>query len=171
MELKKCNDCGEEKPLTEFYKRNDRGSTSYRGDCRVCIKAKQVTWQKKNRDKVNAYHREQRRQKPHQEKNRRLKHRFGITLQDYNNMLREQDNKCLICDIEMTHDSERTRIVVDHCHTTEKVRGLLCSPCNKGLGHFYEDTEIMQRAIDYLLTHSNNRGISIASAAKESDII
>ena len=157
MELKKCNTCDEEKPITEFYKRNDRGATSYRGDCKVCMISKRVSWQKKNRDKVNAYHREQRKEKPHQEKNRRLKYRFDITLQDYNTMLQGQDNRCRICDI-IFYDT--TVACVDHCHDTGKVRGLLCSPCNKGLGHFKDSVDNMGKAIDYLLTARKSHGKS-----------
>lgn len=74
-----------------------------------------------------------------------LKHRYGITLVDYNEMLAEQDSRCKICDL------ETTGLVVDHCHNSGEVRGLLCSNCNKGLGLFKDSPERMERAAQYII--------------------
>jgi hypothetical protein len=78
----------------------------------------------------------------------RLQKKFGITLEDYNQMFAEQEGCCLICGI---HQAEvKERFAVDHCHTTGKVRGLLCSHCNLGLGHFRDNIESLAKAIAYL---------------------
>jgi Recombination endonuclease VII len=58
---------------------------------------------------------------------RHLKYNYGITLQDHENMLIKQDNKCGIC-------RQQKTLFVDHDHKSGKVRGLLCSICNGGLG-------------------------------------
>ncbi|NJS14058.1 MAG: hypothetical protein HC788_04880 [Sphingopyxis sp.] len=59
-------------------------------------------------------------------------------------MIEQQDWRCLICD-EMT-----SRLYLDHCHSTGKIRGMLCLHCNSGLGSFRDDPERLSRAIEYL---------------------
>jgi hypothetical protein len=82
-------------------------------------------------------------------RNRELKlsRRYGITLVEYEQLLADQKSQCAICD--RAHDDEAP-LHVDHCHTTGRVRGLLCRPCNNAIGHFGEDLARMQRAIAYL---------------------
>lgn len=74
--------------------------------------------------------------------------RFGLTKEDYNKIFEEQNGRCLIC---LKHQSELKRsLAVDHCHSTNKIRGLLCSSCNPGLGQFKDDEELLFRAVSYL---------------------
>ena len=80
-------------------------------------------------------------------KNQRLK-QYGITLDDYNIMLFEQDGCCKICN--RHHTSFKNPLSVDHCHSTLKVRGLLCHSCNTILGHSRDDINILKSAINYL---------------------
>ena len=70
---------------------------------------------------------------------------YGISLELYKNMVENQENKCTICD-------KNTKLVVDHCKKTGKVRSLLCDSCNKLIGFAYEDIEILKQAINYLET-------------------
>ena len=163
-EVQVCTACGVEKPVTDYYMARGKRRTQ----CKQYMIAKRVEWQRENRDKLNAYHRENRKSKPDLEKNRRLKYRFGITLDDFNAMALEQDNKCRICDT--SFDDTQQGACVDHCHMTEQVRGLLCTDCNKGLGMFKDNTDNLSRAIDYLLTARKIHVTSIASAEQESDI-
>jgi hypothetical protein len=77
----------------------------------------------------------------------RLKTEFNITVEQYEKMLQDQDNSCAIC--------KRTEPTgygwhVDHCHSTLKVRGLLCSKCNQGLGLFEDKINSLKEAIKYL---------------------
>ena len=65
-------------------------------------------------------------------------------------MLKKQNNKCKICLVEFDELIPNQKINVDHCHTTNKVRGLLCSLCNRGLGQFKDNTERLTNAINYL---------------------
>ena len=79
-----------------------------------------------------------------------LKTRFGITLGDYDRMLAEQDGGCAICG----RADPNFSLAVDHCHKTKRVRQLLCTKCNQGLGHFRDDPALLLRAIEYLARHA-----------------
>jgi len=82
-------------------------------------------------------------------KNSQLKKKYNITLIDFNNLLEEQFFLCKICLIDLTTLPSH-KISVDHCHSSGKVRGILCSMCNLGLGHFKDDTRSLENAIKYL---------------------
>lgn len=76
---------------------------------------------------------------------------YGINFADYNRMLVEQGGRCAICRSERPSLKAGKRFVVDHCHTSGAVRGLLCLPCNQGLGCFRDNDEALTRAAAYLL--------------------
>lgn len=77
-----------------------------------------------------------------------LKKKYGISLDEYNNMKADQEGCCKIC---KRHESEIGKgLVVDHCHKEGHVRGLLCGHCNRGLGDFKENINSLQLAIKYL---------------------
>lgn len=82
-------------------------------------------------------------------KNSHLKRKYNITLIDFNNLLEEQTFLCKICLTDLTTLPPH-KINVDHCHITNKVRGILCSMCNLGLGHFKDDIQSLENAIKYL---------------------
>jgi hypothetical protein len=83
----------------------------------------------------------------------KLKRKYGISLDDYAALLERQGGKCAIC--KATEPRGRAGhfgpvFHVDHCHQTGRIRGLLCSTCNPGLGAFGDSVERLQAAIDYL---------------------
>ena len=80
-------------------------------------------------------------------RNKVLKCRYGITLEDYALMLAEQGGVCAICG---TPPSEARVLDVDHCHESGTVRGLLCRSCNLCLGRMSDDPDLLRRAADYL---------------------
>lgn len=77
---------------------------------------------------------------------------YGITRQDYNTLLSQQDNKCKLCGGEgfAMAPGGKVKLVVDHCHATGVIRGLLCHNCNRGLGLFKDNLETLKTAISYL---------------------
>lgn len=77
-----------------------------------------------------------------------IRRQYGITLAEYDQMLRDQDYKCAICGNE--DEVEGRRLAIDHCHDSGKVRGLLCGKCNRGLGLFYDNKNLLTNAISYL---------------------
>lgn len=76
-------------------------------------------------------------------KNSSLLWNYGITLEEYEQLMKKQDNKCAIC-------GEEKQLVVDHDHKTKKIRGLLCNQCNTGIGLLKDNTNILQKSINYL---------------------
>lgn len=85
-------------------------------------------------------------QNPHKSKAHDLKKHFGMSFEDYADRLVKQNGVCAIC---YRKDKSRS-LAVDHCHTTGKIRGLLCAPCNRSLGAFGDSVERLQAAIRYL---------------------
>jgi Recombination endonuclease VII len=73
--------------------------------------------------------------------------RYGLTLDDYYEMLDAQDGKCAVCDRDPSCVGP---LVVDHDHASGKVRALTCQHCNLGMGHFYDNPEFLWRAAEYL---------------------
>lgn len=70
--------------------------------------------------------------------------RYGLTLQDYRDILQRQANACAIC------KTSGPRLCIDHCHATGHVRGLLCRKCNLGLGNYNDDPGLTRAATAYL---------------------
>jgi hypothetical protein len=129
------------------------------------LKLYQKEYYLKNKDKIKQHikeksqteeFKEKRRafNKARKEKNRNIyyKKRYGIDLQEYNQLLISQNNKCAICKIdenEIKH-GRNTYFAVDHCHKTGKVRGLLCYKCNSVLGFVNDNIDNLVNAIKYL---------------------
>lgn len=83
-----------------------------------------------------------------------LRKKYSLTREQYADMNKAQNGLCAICSKPETRRHARTKrvmdLVVDHCHRTGNVRGLLCSNCNGGLGSFDDDVEKLRAAIAYL---------------------
>lgn len=128
----KCPKCGETKPLPDFHNSpvSKSGRASY---CKICHKENVREWKlcatvkEKNLDVY-------------------LKYKYGLSLEEYNETLEKQGGVCAIC---KKHDT-KVRLHVDHCHSTQIFRGLLCTKCNQGLGSFKEDEEALKNAVVYL---------------------
>jgi len=90
--------------------------------------------------------------------------KYGLTIDKYLEMHDTQNGVCKICFQEEKSIDPKTkrirRLAVDHCHETGKVRALLCSKCNAGLGHFMDNIENMQKAIEYLILHKRINNVS-----------
>lgn len=80
-----------------------------------------------------------------------LKGDYGLTIAQFDELLLSQGSKCAICAVPQV---ETTTFHVDHCHSTGRNRGLLCSNCNHLLGKAKDSPAILQKAIDYLRLHT-----------------
>ena len=83
-----------------------------------------------------------------------IKKKFNLPIEEYVEMLVDQNGVCKICKQPETSVDHRTKkvrnLAVDHCHITGKIRGLLCSHCNRALGFFKEDLNVLKAAVEYL---------------------
>ena len=150
--FKTCNQCGEARVFSDFYpKSGARGkdyaltAAGYSNDCKVCTNQARKTYILNNPDKAKAsdraYHLSN----------------YGLTISEYNKMFNEQNGCCLGCE---KHQTElKKRLCVDHCHTTGKVRGLLCTSCNAGLGQLKENVSIFNNLIKYINNFSESAGV------------
>lgn len=127
-----CTKCKEDKPLEAYHKKKGGkyGLTSF---CKECKK-------KSYPGKTAEYSR-----------NWYLQRTFGITLEEYNQRLAAQEYRCAIC----KNHYEEIIMHVDHDHTTNEIRGILCVRCNALLGMARDDTAVLAGAIGYLLKRPN----------------
>ena len=132
---KRCGKCGETKPLGDFptskSKRFRDGVYPYCSPCRTEYSRE---YARKRRAKDSKGYRDS-----------HYRRKYGISADEVKDMHRAVKNRCEICDD--WHDT----LSVDHCHSTGKVRGLLCKKCNLALGGFGDDPEKIKKALKYLL--------------------
>lgn len=148
-----CTKCQQLKLPEEMSKDKGRrnGLSSW---CKDCRKISTRNWGVKHperKDAQNSYKKETYRENPPDYLKSRgwmLKHRYGISLSDFENILKQQDNSCAIC--KRSAEDTTYHFHVDHCHATGKVRGLLCAPCNVYLGYTKDNAVVYANALNYL---------------------
>jgi hypothetical protein len=133
--MRTCKICNIEKELSCFYKRRQ----SYQYTCKHCQNETVKKWRVENKANYAVY-----------ERNRKLKSIYGIDLEQYNNILKRQNNSCAICKRKDSGRKDKDNFAVDHCHSTNKVRGLLCMECNTAIGKFKDNVDFLKSAIKYL---------------------
>ena len=157
--MKICTKCGCNKPLEDYPKQKER--TDGRGSqCKACNRERinagrkdkgwknttqsdlSLTAQEKARQRDRARNKTTHRQKWHRYNS--IKNRYGLDAEAYDAMVKDQAGCCKICGCTLSTPH------VDHCHKTGKVRGLLCTNCNTGLGQFKDNPKFLEAAIDYL---------------------
>jgi len=149
--VKQCNKCKEVKVLAEFTLKKHIKS-GFGARCKACTNKMCNTWNGNNRDRVNTLQRKRYKDDNGEgQKNSDLIMRYGITLEQYNQMFKDQEGKCGICLRERSQFSKR--FDVDHSHTTGKVRGLLCRACNLAFGYLNENLKVITRMAEYAEKH------------------
>ncbi len=139
--MKKCAKCLLDKDLSDFY--NDNRSIGKKtARCKNCINTSHNLWIADNPEK----RREQSRRSNKKNWRKYRYFRYGISLKTFDEMSNNQQGLCAIC----KKPPKSGMLHVDHCHSTGKVRGLLCGPCNTAIGLFEEDLCALESAIKYL---------------------
>jgi methylphosphotriester-DNA--protein-cysteine methyltransferase len=134
--MKLCKKCNIEKDESEFGKRKHT-SDKLETCCRKCYNEVTNNWKKVNLEKIRP-----------SRFNTALKRKYGISAKNYEEMRQSQNNSCAIC--KEPHTDLTKSMAVDHCHSTGKIRGLLCTRCNLMLGQARDNKEILSKAIEYL---------------------
>jgi len=163
-----CSVCKVEKQLEMFHKDKSKllGVCS---TCKECAVARTRAYKEANEALVKAKKAAAYRSAPERDKERarrwnaenkqrvaernraaRLKNKYGITQKEYEELGEAQRWKCAICGSKDSGSKNSDNLSVDLCHDTGRIRGLLCHPCNAGIGYLKESEEIMQNAINYL---------------------
>jgi len=146
-ELLECARCHWALPLSEFYA-NKRYKSGYKTTCIECNnKVRKMNPKHLKNSSLSAA--KFRKKNPRSARSFQLKGLYGITIEDYDQMYAEQRGCCKIC------GEHHDKLYIDHCHTTDKVRGLLCPCCNAFIGMAKENVEILTNAIQYIKRHSN----------------
>jgi hypothetical protein len=112
-------------------------------------------WNSQNREKARANLKRCKARNPDSYESSRLKHYFGITLDQYRAMMESQGGVCAVCkrpEDTLTARGKVKKMAVDHCHKTGRVRGLLCQRCNNAIGYAREDAGIIRSILQYLET-------------------
>jgi hypothetical protein len=163
MITKRCNRCGDVKPLDAFYRAAGM-KDGHRGDCIECNKQahrewhrknaaanvdKATQWRRDNPERFEAYQREYRARPNRKRAMRDLYYRrtYGLSADEVDAMLEKQGGGCAICG---ALPERLGSLHLDHDHDTGRIRGLLCLSCNQALGHFRDRAELLRRAADYL---------------------
>lgn len=141
-DLKECSQCKLLKKHSEFHKDTNRYGLAYY--CKECAcansrrhHARRMTFDVQYKDnKRNSY----------------ILNTHGITSKEYEAKLEAQNYTCAICKVRLLARGHGTHL--DHSHKTGEIRAMLCTNCNRGLGHFKDSTVILQNAIIYLDSHS-----------------
>lgn len=153
---KKCPRCGFEGALSNFP--TDRSlKFGVRPECRVCYRVDRRKWnaawtpeqRRKKHKRQIARHKERYHSDPEFKKyvNRKCREtenrrKFGLEPDDITKMLESQDHRCRICGRDIS-----VRRNIDHCHDTNRVRGLLCGSCNRGIGLLQDSPGMAMNAI------------------------
>ena len=160
--MKTCTKCQQSKPFNDFHPRPSSKS-GYQSWCKECKNASrrekphpplvpgETKEDRLRRQKRESYARAKAKN-PRLSLERTLKKKYGLAIEDYDQMLIEQDNKCYVCSQPPT--DKETRLAVDHCHTTGRVRKLLCNSCNSALGFVDDDVSRLSSLIAYLEEHA-----------------
>ena len=150
LRIARCSQCQKDKPWEEFDACPSRRPFGLTSMCKPCNLKRKAKHQKIARQKQPVTYRDR-------DRRSNLHKKFGITIEEYDEMVVKQGNTCAIClqPERYIHPktNEPARLAVDHDHHSGAVRGLLCSNCNRGLGLFNEDQDRLAAAIQYLLRH------------------
>lgn len=140
--MKTCGKCKELLEESSFH-RASREKSGLQPWCKTCRKG----WKSEERKE---YHKNRYHDNKDNYLNWTYQRHYGITLEEYNTMLENQNGVCSICNKEC---SSGRRLSVDHNHETGAIRSLLCGNCNKGLGCFQDNPDLLLKSIEYLNKH------------------
>lgn len=145
MDKKTCRDCKIEKELTEFHNRTG-SKDGKQNRCKICNISKVKKWQKDNQERyIEGWQRQTEKRKLEGPLSKKRANKYGLTVDELSSLLDDANGLCTIC-----KNPPHRWLVIDHCHRSNEVRGVLCERCNQALGLFKDDIDTLENAIKYL---------------------
>ena len=138
-------DVGDRPTDTHALRRRDKTMPAGPDNCYWAERTSSTVGDDKRASRA-AYARQWRAANPLKAKQNDLRKMFGISLEEYETMLARQDGVCAICG----QRDQWFSLAVDHCHASNRIRGLLCSQCNRGIGMFKDRPDLLDKAAAYL---------------------
>jgi len=137
------------KLITEFHA--NKGISGAYPHCKSCVSLTNLAWRNANPGRRNEGMKRWSDANQAHRRNYNLEKNYGITSEEYNRLLEAQAGVCAICKQPPNEAQKRAMYLsVDHCHTTGRIRGLLCISCNSAIGLLKESAELMAKALKYL---------------------
>jgi len=146
---KKCTKCGKVKLLCEFHKHKNHSKDGLHSWCKSCKSIlRNKNYYQSNKIKLALKRKQYYKTHKQEAKNNYLLLKYNISLKQYNDMFNKQQGCCIVCG---RHQSECVHtLVVDHCHLTGKIRGLLCNRCNLVIGFIKDNSKLAIAIANYL---------------------
>lgn len=145
--LKRCKDCKEVQPF-ENFKSLDKGR--YRDSyCGPCTKTRDNAYRERDHESYKQKLRDRYAENQTEYRDRMRRSMYGAPLGTFDFLLDKQNGKCAICGNENGAKDGRS-LALDHEHDSGVIRGLLCTPCNQGIGAFRENLDLLRAAMGYL---------------------
>lgn len=148
-EGKRCTTCEKLQCISQ-YNKDKRLRSGLQSRCRICMKAQNTEWrqdnQEYNQQRVRDYyatHKEQRRAYY-------VARHYNLSIEQWDVLYHAQGGCCALCRVDLNSLPAKS-VHVDHCHATNKVRGILCSGCNTSLGKLGDTPESIMRVYYYLI--------------------
>jgi hypothetical protein len=142
VQIKVCPKCKVEKPVTMFW-RQAASRDGLQNRCKTCF----YEWRREaDKRYMDSGQHASRQREGHYRRN------YGLSLAEVDAMARDQKNRCLLCG----RGPGKRSLHLDHDHSTGRIRGLLCYGCNRAIGHFRDDPDLMLRAALYVMGGEND---------------
>lgn len=147
--VKRCSECRIMRPITEFV-RSRYGKGGRHHACKHCTYPKREAYEKTAKDKINVARRLRYWRDPEKARDTQIRWSRKVGKGVYQRLLERQGNGCAICG--RTDNPGKSRLAIDHCHKSGKIRGLLCTCCNQAIGQMKDSPELLRKAAAYLET-------------------
>ncbi len=163
-DLFKCYTCKIYK-TREHFSKNKKKKNGLNGQCRDCKSISDKKYRKDNAEAISIRRRKswqdnieinKERQRVYYENNKEKiqqsakEKKYNLPWHVIEKMIEDQNYLCAICFKDFRKSEQKFPINIDHCHLSNKVRGILCSKCNLGIGHFEDSIDMLENAIRYL---------------------
>ncbi len=152
LQVKSCLTCSKLLPLSHFGTYISRDVKYHRTICKDCRNQNEKTqrddhtrWLDRQRYKLKKDNNPQEVKDYYRDWH--LRKKYNLTLEEFNILSESQNNLCAICE---SPEKSHKNLVVDHNHNTGEIRGLICSSCNKALGHAKDNKVLLEKMIMYL---------------------